>query len=139
MIGNPKLFRVWRELKDIPDRWVDVMEIGKITNLTCRQVSALINMLPAKVDKRYDPENHAVQIRLIIDPEEIEELDIRMREICCNHASKVRARDAKEPPVEERITIQTTSGFPSIDIQYKDRHIAIRKGDMRCQDVSDDL
>ena len=61
MIGSPKMYRIWSQLKDIPHRWIDVMEVGRLTNLTCRQVSALVGMMPeGLVQKRRDPDSKAM-------------------------------------------------------------------------------
>lgn len=139
MIGNPKMLRVWRVLKEVPHRWIDVMEVGKEANLTCRQVSALVNMLPMEVSKRYDKDNRAMQLKLDMSDEAIEGWDAVMHALC-RHNRTANEEDIRNLAEKvQLIMVHTAAPFPDIDIQYKDRCIVIRKGVLRCQDVSDDI
>lgn len=142
MIGSPKMYRVWSQLKDVPNRWIDVMEIGKLTNLTCRQVSALVNMMPEEaVQKRRDPIVKSMQLCLSLSDDEIEEMDLLMKEVCFQIKPEHKAAVSQalsdewlalpdlcaQTGLERKAVIQAISVIPGVETQYKGKITVYRK------------
>lgn len=136
------MYRVWSQLKDIPNKWIDVMEIGKLTNLTCRQVSALVNMMPEEaVQKRRDPVVKSMQLCLSLSEKEVAEMDLMMKEVCFQikpeHKALVNEALDQEwmalPDIcaktglEKKSVIQAISVIPDIETQYKGKITVYRK------------
>jgi len=70
MYPNRKSLRVFEMLCDVPNRWIDVMEVARILNMTARQVSTAVLCLP---DGLIQKERHdgILQVRLNGTPEEL--------------------------------------------------------------------
>ena len=143
MIGSPKMYRIWSQLKDIPHRWIDVMEVGRLTNLTCRQVSALVGMMPeGLVQKRRDPDSKAMQLCLDIDDSEIPEKDVWMKSVCYQikpeNKEKINALLSTEEWIsinslceqtglERKEVSQAISIIPGVEIRYRGKITVYRK------------
>lgn len=142
MIGSPKMYRIWSQLSDIPRRWIDVMEVGKLTNLTCRQVSALVNMMPeGMVLKKRDPVTKAMQLYLDVEQQDIKKMDIFMKEACYKTDARDRdkVREVLKPDVwttvqdlcdatglERRTVVQAVSMMQDVEVGCKDKVIMYR-------------
>ncbi len=143
MIGSPKMYRIWCQLKDIPHQWIDVMEVGRLTNLTCRQVSALVGMMPeGLILKRRDHETKAMQLCLELDEDMIREQDVKMRQICFQikpeNRDKISALLSPDEWIsvtdlcaktglEKREVTQAISVIPNVEIKYKGKITVYRK------------
>ena len=143
MIGSPKMYRIWCQLKDIPRRWIDVMEVGRLTNLTCRQVSALVGMMPeGLIQKRRDPDTKAMQLYLDMDAEDIPERDVWMKSVCYQIKPENKERIASLLSSEEWIPVtklceltglerrevtQAISIIPDVEIRYRGKITVYRK------------
>lgn len=77
-----KVYRVWKVLFTIPNKWVDVMEVAYEANLTTRQVSMIINGMPSPpVEKERDAEGH-MQVILRGSESDLKELQRYIRMEC---------------------------------------------------------
>ena len=78
-----KLYRIWKALLQMPERWVDVQEVACMADLTCRQVFAQIAHIPQgtilkrtnlEYQKGADGSQKVSQLYLNVPEEDIPEL-----------------------------------------------------------------
>ena len=72
---NCKTYRVWGALLEYPNDWQSVMKIAYDINMTARQVSSIVGMMPSPpVVKERDEKDNKLYVRVIGTPEEISKL-----------------------------------------------------------------
>jgi hypothetical protein len=71
---NRKAFSVWQALLENPDQWFRLPELGRMTDLTCRQVAALINQMSMPPIERSAEMGDDVVFRFHGTPKEADDL-----------------------------------------------------------------
>lgn len=129
MKGNPKLYRVWKVLAQTPREWISVMYVGKMSNMTCKQVSALVNLLPkGYVIRERDPVSKEIQIYLNLDDTTIESFDREMK-TACFHFKECDKQAILEALGEENwISMTEICKITGLDRQYVAHIIPLMDG-----------
>ncbi len=109
---NRKSLKVFETLCGVPNRWIDVMEVACILDMTARQVSTAVMCLPDDLIKK-ERRNGVLQVRLDGRPEELTHKLLELRAMSLNVSDDMKTR-VRSVLTSDWLTVEEICGLTGL-------------------------